>query len=94
MWRNMILMDERALGSVQQREWCQQHGSGIKKNKLAVKKDQYALSAQALADFITRNGMASLTRSIPASPETSSSSNSLIGAGVVSFQLMSIKVPL
>ena len=35
--------------------------------QLAVK-DQYALSAQALADFITRNGMASLTILIPASP--------------------------
>lgn len=64
MWRKMVLMDEHT--------WDSYNSITDPTSMEAVKqlaiKDQYAVNAQALADFITRNSMASLTSAIPAGP--------------------------
>ncbi|MDW5265377.1 MULTISPECIES: polysaccharide lyase family protein [Acidobacteriaceae] len=61
MWRNMVLMDEHT--------WDSYNSISDSTSMEAVKqlavKDQYAVNAQALADFITQNTMASLTSAIP-----------------------------
>jgi len=61
MWTNMILMDEHT--------WDSYNSISEPTSMEAIKqlevKDQYAVSAQAIADFITRNSMASLTGAIP-----------------------------
>ena len=61
MWTNMILMDEHT--------WDSYNSISDPTSMEAIKqlkvKDQYAVSAQAIADFITRNSMASLTGAIP-----------------------------
>ncbi len=64
MWTNMVLMDEHTWGSYNSvsaptnMEALQQ---------LAIK-DQYAVNADALADFVTRSSMASIANLIPAAP--------------------------
>ena len=61
MWTNMILMDEHT--------WDSYNSTSDPTSQEAIKqleiKDQYAVSAQAIADFITRNSMSSLTGAIP-----------------------------
>ena len=62
MWTNMVLMDEHTLDSYNS---VANPTSMEAVDQLAVK-DAYAENAQAQADFITRNSMASLTNSISA----------------------------
>jgi alpha-mannosidase len=61
MWKNMILMDEHT--------WDSYNSTTDPTSMEAVKqlevKDQYAVNAQAIADFITQNSMASLVSAIP-----------------------------
>lgn len=64
MWRNMVLMDEHTWDSYNS---VSDPDSMEAVKQLAVK-DQYAVNAQAQADFIIRNSMASLASSIPAGP--------------------------
>lgn len=61
MWRNMVLMDEHTLDSYNS---ITDPTSMEAVKQLAVK-NLYAVKAQALADFITQNSMASLTSAIP-----------------------------
>ena len=61
MWTNMILMDEHTWDSYNSIS----DPTSMEATKQLKVKDQYAVSAQAIADFITRNSMASLTGAIP-----------------------------
>ncbi len=61
MWRNMVLMDEHTWDSYNS---ISDPTSMEAKIQLGVK-DQYAVNAKAVADFITRNSMASLVSAIP-----------------------------
>ncbi len=61
MWRNMVLMDEHTWDSYNS---ISDPTSMEAKIQLGVK-DQYAVTAKAIADFITRNSMASLASAIP-----------------------------
>ena len=64
MWTNMVLMDEHT--------WDSSNSVSNPTSMEAVKqlaiKDQYAVEAQAMADSIARNGMASLANSISTGP--------------------------
>ncbi len=62
MWRNMVLMDEHTWDSYNS---ITDPTSMEAVDQLALK-DQYAVRARSLADFITRNSMASLANAIPA----------------------------
>jgi len=61
MWKDMVLMDEHT--------WDSYNSVSDPTSMEAIKqlaiKDQYAVKAQAAAEFITRNSMASLTGAIP-----------------------------
>ncbi|MGC2163507.1 MAG: polysaccharide lyase family protein [Silvibacterium sp.] len=61
MWRNMVLMDEHTWDSYN----SVSDPTSMEAIKQLAVKDQYAVSAQALADFITRNSMATLASAIP-----------------------------
>ena len=61
MWTNMVLMDEHTWDSYNS---ISDPTSMEAKIQLGVK-DQYAVNAKAMADFITRNSMASLVNVIP-----------------------------
>jgi alpha-mannosidase len=60
MWTNMVLMDEHTFNS---HDSVSDPTSEETKIQSAVK-DQYAVNAHALADFVSRNSMASLANSI------------------------------
>ena len=65
MWTNMVLMDEHTFDSY--------NGEGQPTSQEAIQqlavKEQYAIQAQAQADFLARNSMASIVNSIPADPD-------------------------
>jgi alpha-mannosidase len=61
MWRNMVLMDEHTWDSYNS---VSDPTSMEAKIQLGVK-DQYAVTAKAIADFVTRNSIASLVSAIP-----------------------------
>ena len=61
MWRNMVLMDEHTWDSYNS---VSDPTSMEAKIQLGVK-DRYAVNANALADFITRNSMANVVSAIP-----------------------------
>lgn len=85
MWKNMVLMDEHTWDS-----WnsISSPGSIEATGQLAVK-DQYAVNASALIDFVARNSMASLANAIPADPGSVIVFNSLNWKrdGIVSLDL-------
>jgi alpha-mannosidase len=62
MWTNMVLMDEHTFDSHNSEE---QPTSKEAVAQSAVK-EQYATQAQGLSDFVVRNSMASIVKSIPA----------------------------
>ena len=62
MWRDMVLMDEHTWDSFNS---ISDPTSEEATNQLAFK-DQFAINARGLAEFLTRNSMASLANSIPA----------------------------
>ena len=62
MWKNMILMDEHTWDSYNS---TTDPASLEAIQQLAVK-DQYAVNAAAIADFVTRNNMESIVNSVPA----------------------------
>lgn len=61
MWKNMVLMDEHTWDSYNS---TSDPTSMEAKIQLGVK-DQYAMTAKATADFVTRNSLASLVSAIP-----------------------------
>lgn len=61
MWKNMVLMDEHTWGAY---DSISDPTSMEAKIQLGVK-DQYALTAKAIAGFITRNSMAGLANAMP-----------------------------
>lgn len=61
MWKNMVLMDEHTWGAY---DSTSDPTSMEAKIQLGVK-DQYALTAKAIAGFVTRNSMASLVNAMP-----------------------------
>ena len=64
MWTNMVLMDEHT--------WDSYNSVSAPTSMEAVQqlaiKDQYAVKADALADFVTRSSMAVIANSIPTAP--------------------------
>jgi hypothetical protein len=63
MWANIVLMDEHTWDSFNS---TTDPASMEAVQQLAIK-DQYAVNAAALADFVTKNNMASIVNAIPAS---------------------------
>ena len=63
MWTNIVLMDEHTWDSFNS---TTDSASMEAVQQLAIK-DQYAVNAAALADFITKNNMAGIANAIPAS---------------------------
>ncbi|HXR76704.1 MAG TPA: polysaccharide lyase family protein [Bryobacteraceae bacterium] len=64
MWTNMLLMDEHTWDSSD----SVSNPTSMEAVKQLAIKDQYAVEAQAMADSIARNSMASLANSISAGP--------------------------
>lgn len=62
MWRNIVLMDEHTWDSYNS---TTDPATMEAMQQLAVK-DQYAVNAAGLADFVTKNNMASIVNAIPA----------------------------
>ncbi len=85
MWTNMLLMDEHT--------WDSYNSISDPTSMEAVKqlaiKDQYAVNAKALANFIAMNSMASMVSAIPAAPGSLIVFNSLNWKrdGLVSFDV-------
>jgi alpha-mannosidase len=64
MWTNMVLMDEHTWDSYNS---VSAPTSTEAVQQLAIK-DQYAVKASAIADFVTRSSLASIANSIPTAP--------------------------
>ncbi|MGB0122314.1 MAG: polysaccharide lyase family protein [Silvibacterium sp.] len=64
MWNNIVLMDEHTWDSYN----SVSDPASMEAMKQLALKDQYAVKAQATADFLVRNSMASLANSISADP--------------------------
>ena len=60
MWTNIVLMDEHTFDA----RFTVGNSTSMKAVHQAAVKEQYAIKAQALADFLARNGMASIVNSI------------------------------
>lgn len=64
MWKDMVLMDEHTWDSFD----SVSNPKSMESVEGAKFKDQFAANAAALADFLTKNSMATITQSIPVSP--------------------------
>jgi len=73
MWTNMLLMDEHTWGAYN----SQPAPTSMQAVQQLAIKDQYAVNADALADFVTRGSIASIANSIPTAPGSLIAFNSL-----------------
>lgn len=64
MWKDMVLMDEHTWDSFD----SVSNPKSLESVEGAKFKDQFAVNAAALADFLTKNSMATIVQSIPVSP--------------------------
>jgi alpha-mannosidase len=62
MWTNIVLMDEHTWDSYNSTT----DSTSMEATQQLAIKDQYAVNAAALADFVTKNNMASIVNAIPA----------------------------